>query len=329
MSAFGQYPQPLQVIAHISDTHLLAAGRDLYGTVPVEHNLLAAIAQLERSGVNPQAIVFTGDLADLGEPDAYRRLRAIVDPAAERMGATVIWVMGNHDVRAAFATELMGDDQTDQPQDRAYDIAGLRIIAIDSTVPGYHHGDLTDAQLAWLELELSTPAPLGTLLALHHPPIPTPLELMALLELRGQDRLASVIRGTDVRGILAGHLHYATHSLFAGIPVSVGAATCYTMDLAAPVHRLSGVDGAQSINLVHVYDDQIVHSVVPIERFTEVAAFSERFVEKLAEMSDEQRLETFSSKTSTATVASVEHGESWQGESGQDEPDEPGQQGEQ
>ena len=158
---------------------------------------------------------------------------------------------------------------------------------------------MTDAQLAWLADVLATPAQHGTLLALHHPPIPTPIDLMALIELHGQDRLERVLRDTDVRGILGGHLHYTTHSTFAGIPVSVAAATCYTMDLGAPQNALSGVDGGQAFNLVHVYDDRIVHSVVPVEAFAEVTGFSDVFLDQIAQMSPEQRLEVFSSKTST------------------------------
>ena len=99
MTQLGQHPAPLHAIAHISDTHFLAAGKELYGSVRTEDHLEQALKQLERSDVRPEAIVFTGDLADLGEPDAYRRLRAIVEPAAKRMGAEVIWVMGNHDER--------------------------------------------------------------------------------------------------------------------------------------------------------------------------------------------------------------------------------------
>jgi len=314
VTQFGQYPDPAHVIAHISDTHLLGGDRPLYGKIPTRENLVKAIEQLERSKTNPRAIVFTGDLADLAEPDAYRSLRAIVEPAAARMGAQVIWVMGNHDERFRFATELLDEplaeeDQAGAPQDRVYDIDGLRIIAIDSTVPGYHHGEITDAQLDWLRDVLSEPAPHGTLLALHHPPIPTPIDLMALIELQGQHRLADVIRGTDVRGILGGHLHYTTHSVFAGVPVSVAAATCYTMDVAEPGDGLSGVDGAQAFNLVHVYDDQIVHSVVPIERFTQVSGFSGVFLDAIAQMTPEERLEAFSSKSSTFSVAEREASE--------------------
>jgi Icc protein len=306
VTQFGQYPAPAHVIAHLSDTHFLGGDRPLYGRLATHDNLLRALEQLERSGTRPEAIVFTGDLADLAEPDAYRRLREIVEPVAARIGAQIIWVMGNHDERFQFATGLLDEAGTTEPQDRVYDVAGLRIIAFDSTVPGYHHGDLTDGQLDWLAEVLSTPAPHGTLLAMHHPPIPTPLELMALLELRGQERLAEVVGGTDVRGILAGHLHYTTHSLFAGVPVSVAAATCYTMDLSAPRRTLSGVDGSQAFNLVHVYADQIVHSVVPIGEFAETSRFSDAFLRGMESMTPELRLEVFSSKASTATVAQVE-----------------------
>ena len=221
MIQLGQYAPPTHTIAHVSDTHYLGGRRPLYGTVDTDRTLARALEQLERSGTNPSAIVITGDLADLGEPDAYERLKAELEPVAKRMGSQIIWVMGNHDERAPFSSILLGEEPSDAPQDRVYDIDGLRIIALDSSVPGYHHGELTDAQLSWLEGVLAVPAAHGTLLALHHPPIPTPIEIMAIIELQDQQKLADVIRGTDVRGILAGHLHYSTHGTFAGVPVSV------------------------------------------------------------------------------------------------------------
>jgi 3',5'-cyclic-AMP phosphodiesterase len=295
----GQHPPHSHVIAHFSDTHLLAGGAPLYGAVDQYGNLSMALEQLERSIARPQAIVFTGDLADLGEADAYTRLRETVEPVAERLGAQIIWVMGNHDERIDYS-RLLFDEPSDAPQDRVYDIGGLRIVAVDSTVPGYHHGEVTDAQLDWLRNELATPAPHGTLLALHHPPIPTPmLEAMGMLELQDQTRLADVVRGTDVRGILGGHLHYSTHSLFAGVPVSVAAATCYTLDLTAENRLLSGVDFGQSFDLVHVYEDRIVHSSVPVGATSEVTSFPDAAWQLLERMTPAERLEAFSNKAST------------------------------
>jgi 3',5'-cyclic AMP phosphodiesterase CpdA len=294
------------VIAHVSDTHLLAGGRPLYGKVNTIEHLGQALAQIERSIAKPQAIVFTGDLADLGEPDAYVRLREIVEPVAARMNAQVIWVMGNHDERSDYS-RLLFDEESDAPQDRVYDVDGLRIISFDSTVPGYHHGEITDAQLTWLAGVLSTPAPHGTILALHHPPIPTPLlEAMGILELGDQPRLAEVLRGTDVRGILAGHLHYSTHSTFAGIPVSVASATCYTLDLSAEDRLLSGVDFGQSVNVVHVYEEQLVHSIIPVGDPVEITGQPAAAWGQIEAMSPEQRLEVLSAKNSAFNAAEVE-----------------------
>jgi Icc protein len=299
VTQLGQHPDPLHTIAHISDTHFLAEGALLYGSVTTEQNLRRALSQLTKSGVNPEAIVFTGDLADLGQPDAYKRLRAIVEPVAEELGAQVIWVMGNHDERLQYSKELFDVAGSEAPQDRVYDIAGLRIISLDTTVPGFHHGALDPAQLEWLAGILSEPAPHGTVIAVHHPPIPEPLLwAMAMLELDGQDALADVVRGTDVIGILGGHLHYTTHSLFAGIPVSVAAATCYTMDLADGAKLLSGVDANQAFNIVSVYESQVVHTVIPLTSANEVTGFAADHRAAIEAMSPDERRAMFSKKDS-------------------------------
>ncbi|MEA9986276.1 phosphodiesterase [Subtercola sp. RTI3] len=294
---------PTHVIAHLSDTHFVAASAKLYGRVDTDATLKRALSQLEGSGIRFDALVFTGDITDLGETDAYVRIREIVEPAAERMGAELVWVMGNHDSRARMRTDLLGEAVSSEPAssapvDRVFWFGGLRLIALDTSVPGFHHGELTLQQLDWLAETLAVAAPEGTLIALHHPPIPTSLPLMPILELQDQPRFADVIRGTDVRGILGGHLHYATTSLFAGIPVSVGAATCYTMDITAHPGSLTGVGGGQSMNLVHVYENQVVHSVVPIGDFETVNNFPDELVAEIQALGPAEQREAFSRHTS-------------------------------
>jgi Icc protein len=263
----AEYPAPDRILLHLSDTHLRAAGSRLFDLVDSTERLTRALHAIEGSGVRPHALVFTGDLADWGERDAYRAIHDLVVPFAVRLGAPVLWVMGNHDDRAGFRRHLLGDDATDAyaPVDRVDELDGLRIVTLDTSVPGRHHGELRDEQLAWLRDVLATPAPLGTILAMHHPPVPSVLPLAASVELRDQRRLADVLRGTDVRAIIAGHLHYSTFATFAGIPVSVASATCYTQDLTVPTGGTRPQDGAQSFNLVHVYNETVVHSVVPVD----------------------------------------------------------------
>lgn len=263
----AEYPRPDHFLLHISDTHLLAGGERLYGRVDSEQHLGALLREVEASGGRPEAIVFTGDLADRGQPGAYARLRRMVEPAAERMGARVVWVMGNHDDRAAFRAGLRDERGDDRPVDDVVWLGGLRIIVLDSTVPGHHYGDVSESQLDWLAAELASPAPEGTVLAMHHPPIPSVLDLAVSVELRDQAQLAEVLEGSDVRSILAGHLHYSSTATFAGIPVSVASASCYTQDLNVPVGGTKGRDGALAFNLVHVYPTTVLHSVVPLGRY--------------------------------------------------------------
>lgn len=264
---YAEYPNAERTLLHLSDTHVRAAGSLLYDSVDSEAYLERALAAIEASGVRPDALVFTGDLADYGEHDAYDSIRRLVEPLAQRLDAAVIWVMGNHDDRAAFRAHLLPDESAAAyaPVDRVDELDGLRIVTLDTTVPGAHHGEVTAAQRAWLADVLATPAPLGTILALHHPPVPSVLPLAATVELRDQHLLADIVRGTDVRAIIGGHLHYSTFATFAGIPVSVASATCYTQDLTVPVGGTRPRDGAQGFNLIHVFDDTIVHSVVPLD----------------------------------------------------------------
>ena len=261
----AEYPKPERTLLHLSDTHLRAGGSRLFDLVDAASHLERALGVIEATGIRPHAVVFTGDLADLGERDAYARLRGLVDPFAARLGARVVWVMGNHDDRAAFRETLLGELGHTAPVDSVLELDGLRLITLDSTVPGLHHGELADEQLEWLAGVLATPAPLGTILAMHHPPVPSVLPLATSVELRDQSRLAAVLRDSDVRAIIAGHLHYSTFATFAGIPVSVASSTCYAQDLTVPTGGTRPQDGAQAFNLIHLFDDTVVHSVVPID----------------------------------------------------------------
>lgn len=296
LPAFGRHQPASHTIIHLSDPHFLAGGARHAGGADSQGNLEHTLNAVRRVHPHPSAIVVTGDLTDFGEPDAYRRLRAALEPVGEELGCPVIWVAGNHDERPALRAELLDSEPTEEPVAGVWDLDGLRLIALDTSVPGWHHGDLDAAQLAWLAEVLVEPAPHGTLLAMHHPPLPAHVPLFDILELQHQDELADVIRGTDVRGILAGHLHYSSAGMFAGVPVSVASSTCYTMNLGRPAAEVNGMDAAQSFQLVHVRPETITHTVVPVAEAPTGDYFSEEWLRRMARLSPEQRLEAFSRK---------------------------------
>lgn len=251
-------------LVQLTDTHLLPAGQLLRDRLDTFEVLARTLATIERSGVRPAALLFTGDLAEAGEPEAYQRLRALVDPVATRMGATPLYVMGNHDSRAALREHLLGAEPGDAPYDYAVRLGGLRIVVLDTTVPGYAYGELAPAQLSWLAAELAEPAPDGTVLALHHPPLPSPSRIAAAIDLRSRTELEKVVTGTDVRLVLAGHTHVVSAGALGGIPVWTGGTTAFA----------SGAFGAgggedqflsPSANRVDLYDDSLIVTTVAVD----------------------------------------------------------------
>lgn len=297
-SAFslGQYPPALRTLVHLSDTHLLQGGAQLGGRFDPDANLARTLAAIEGLATDIDALVITGDLTDLGEPEAYRALRAAVEPVGERLGCPVVWVAGNHDERPALREALLGEPADERPITSVHDLGGLRLIAVDTSVPGWHHGELGMEQLSWLRSELRTLAPLGTILAMHHPPLPNYVPLFDILELRDQPALAAAISGSDVRAILAGHLHYCASGSFAGVPVSVASSTCYSMNLARPVATANGMDAAQSFHVVQVYNDTVTHTTIPVVTADTVDFFDEDWLRHMASLTPSERAERFSRK---------------------------------
>ncbi len=253
------------MLAQLSDTHLRRPDDPLVrGVVDPRPALAEALAALAAHG--PEAIVCTGDLSDDGTPESYAELRRLVQPAADRIGAKVVWGNGNHDVRAAFRSGLLDGPASDEPLNQVHWLGGLRLLWLDSTVPGADHGEVAAGSLAWLAEQLAEPAPEGTVLGLHHAPLPVVQDLAASWELVGQRELAAVVTGSDVRAILAGHFHQAAFGTFAGVPVHAATSLAYTQDLSTG-RGIRGQDGAQGWQLISVYDHTVTSTVAPLGRY--------------------------------------------------------------
>ena len=262
----AEYPLPSHVIAHFSDTHLRHPASPLVrGVVDPRVPLSELLAGLLMSGHAPDTLLFTGDLSDDGSAESYQLLRELVEPIAVELGAGLIWLNGNHDDRGTFRRELLGEPASDEPLNQVHVVGGLRVLCLDTTQPGEVAGRVAPESLAWLTEQLATAAPKGTLLALHHAPLPVVQDLAATWELLDQAPLAAVLRGSDVRCLLAGHFHQTSFGTFAGIPVAAATSTCYTQDLFAG-HGIRGQAGGQGFTLVRVYPDSVHHTVVAIGR---------------------------------------------------------------
>ena len=258
MDSGGSY-----TLIHFTDVHAVAGGLLLHDHVDTVSTLAAGLRAVVESGRQIDAIVVSGDIVDAGDDVSYRRVADLLEPAARELGATVIVAMGNHDLRANLREALAGEEPGAHSYDHAVRLGGLRVITLDSTVPGEVHGELEDGQLDWLRKELATTAPDGSLLVLHHPPIPSALPMMNAIGLREPERLAEVLAGSDVRLVLAGHTHSATAGSVAGIPVWVGPASAYALDPLPPAGTVRGL-AFHAYTLVEITASGVMTTQVPI-----------------------------------------------------------------
>lgn len=245
-------------LLHLSDTHLLGdPDARHYERIDTAAALRGLLDRLDLTGLD--LIVHTGDASEDGSEASYRLLHEILDPVAAAAGAPLMVAMGNHDAPGAYAAVRGPGDRGDAVQDRVLVLpGGGRVVVLDSSVPGAGYGRLDPEQLAWLREVLAEPAPAGpagerygTILALHHPPLPAATPLLEALSLQDPIALAEAVAGGDVRLILGGHYHHPMSGELAGIPVQVAPGVTTVMDPLAPdgIERAHALSGATRIEL--------------------------------------------------------------------------------
>ena len=257
------------LVVQISDLHLTTSGSLPSGVRPRD-NLLGGLRLLEAAAIRPDVYLLTGDLADTGDGDCYDDLAGILAEAARRSDASVIVLPGNHDDRDTFRRHFhpgggggpVYPEGNSGPVNQTRWRDGLRIIALDSTVPREDYGNLDDQSLGYLRSELARTAPDGTIVALHHPPVPSPIQPMARIALRNPERLREEIVGSDVRIVICGHYHHAALGMLGAVPVWVSPATAYLADTTS-TQVFQGRPGA-AFSRIDLTGSSTIATVIPI-----------------------------------------------------------------
>ena len=251
------------LLIQISDVHLTSEGL-LYPHVHPRENLIGSLRLIAEAELRPDLLILTGDLANSGESECYRDMSELMSEAVGTLGGRVVYLPGNHDERSAFRRNLLDQkaSSSSSPINQIHWIDGLRVVSLDSVVVGEDFGQLDDETLAFLGDAIATPAPDGTVLALHHPPIPSPVQPMARIMLRHPERLEEVIDGSDVRLILCGHNHHGMLGTLASVPVWVSPATAYEMDVLSR-EAIRGLPGC-SISQIILNGDEVTVSTIPV-----------------------------------------------------------------
>jgi 3',5'-cyclic AMP phosphodiesterase CpdA len=230
------------LIAQISDTHISTPGSRNDRVFRTAEHLARAVAHLNGLQPRPDLVLATGDLVERGEVDEYERLREILAPLA----MPLFLIPGNHDDRRnlsnVFASHAYLPRNGDFVQYTVEDWP-LRLVALDTLVPGKSGGRLCAERLAWLETRLAERPERPTFVFMHHPPFATGIASMDAMGLDGIDALAAVIRRhLQVERIACGHLHRTIVRRFAGTVACTCPATAHQIALdLPPAQRLAAV----------------------------------------------------------------------------------------
>jgi len=197
------------ILLHLSDLHVRPPGKAAYRVVEASHLAERALRVARAFTPRPDAVVISGDLTDCGLAAEYDELRRML---RRYLGGLKLYLIpGNHDRRENFRAALAEfPGVTAHPEFVQYVVEDLpvRLVMLDSVVPGAGHGELSAGRLAWLDARLAEAPERPTFVVLHHPPMLTGLATYDAINLRGSGELAAVLdRHPQVERILCGHHH--------------------------------------------------------------------------------------------------------------------------
>lgn len=219
------------LIAQITDFHVTPPGTLAYGRVDTGAHLARAVEHLLRQARQPDVVLATGDLVEGGSTEEYAQLRTLLAP----IEAPIYVIPGNHDDRRALATAFA--DHAYLPRDGAsldyvIDEHPVRLIGLDTIIPGKTEGVLSAERCAWLDAELARAPNRPTIVFMHHPPFETGIAAMDRTILKEPAGVEAVIRRhPQVERILCGHLHRTILTRWAGRIASTAPSTAHQIVL--------------------------------------------------------------------------------------------------
>lgn len=204
------------LIAHLSDLHLQPHGELYQGLVDSNAMFLSAIRHLAALAPQPDLVLLTGDVVDNGTETEY----AVAAEMLALIPQPVLAIPGNHDEREAFRACFRHNAHLARSGPLHFAVGGqgaVRILGLDVTVPGAHHGDMDDAACLWLEERLAEEPDRPTIIMMHQPPFDSGIPFIDAYCCRRGTRTAAIVSHYPaVERVLCGHVHRFMQLRFGG-----------------------------------------------------------------------------------------------------------------
>src|ERR1700694_4139910 len=123
------------LIAHITDLHIRRPGELAYRRVDTATHLQRCVAQIAAPQPQPDIVVATGDLADLGQPEEYEHLAKIL----AGLPMPLYLIPGNNDNRAALRAAFPQHHYLRHREEfiqYTATVGPLQLVALDTVLPG-------------------------------------------------------------------------------------------------------------------------------------------------------------------------------------------------
>lgn len=218
----------MSFLIQITDTHILPPGKVLHDEVDTAHHLQETVQLINRMRPLPDVVMITGDLVEQANTISYEHFIELIEPL--QMPAYVL--PGNHDdpqlMSEVFASTHHFPVHGDTYQYAIEDFP-FRILALNSHAEGTELPEFDDHRLAWLEQQLKQ-SDKPVLIALHHPPMTTGIELIDMGGADWYQGLKSLLARYDhVKLLICGHCHTDLCGHIGRVPVYMAAATAHQL----------------------------------------------------------------------------------------------------
>jgi len=219
------------LLAQISDLHVTTRGALLSDRIGTPGFLARAVAHLNALDPRLDFVLVTGDLVDRGSLTEYENLRHLLSDLR------IPWALmpGNHDdrtnLRQAFADHAYLP-RTGEFLHYVLEDMPLRLVALDTLIPGESGGTLCQARLDWLADRLAERPDRPTIVAMHHPPFLTGLTEMDAINCDNSAALGAIVaQHPQIERIICGHVHRPIVARWHGTVVTTAPATAHQVAL--------------------------------------------------------------------------------------------------
>lgn len=195
-------------IIQITDTHLRADGKKLFGLTNSVKTTTAAFDFLRSLEQQPDFYVISGDLVEQGDPEGYKNLKTLIDT----MPRPVYILPGNHDnkktIMSIFAGHPSAPVKSDIAPNLCYTIENfpLKTIIVDTTVSGTHNGVFLPEVETWLKEQVNRLKNDPVIVFTHHVPYKTDLTKMDE-PFENVERFVEILQSHNNIKLCTGHMH--------------------------------------------------------------------------------------------------------------------------